>query len=187
MTGASNVRTAQTQARTFTQAWPEIADAVAKAFRMDHEEAEWLENKRIAKLIGAIPFLAGCDQPARTAVTHVSTYLLSIKDTKPFFDAEPTDDFDILGRLRLIMNFRGGDPRIIDKGMCLLALNMLEDYRRDAHIDEVYGKYNPVASGAFDYEATRADLLKRIEAADCHEMDDIFNSDIGPESFWGRG
>jgi len=187
MSSASNVRTAPTQAATFSQTWPEIADAVAKAFRMDHEEAEWLENKRIAKLIGAIPYLAGCDQPARTAVTHVSTYLLSIKDTKPFFNADPTDDINILERLRLIMNFRGGDPRIIDKGMCLLALSMFDDYKRDVHIDEVYDKYNPVAAGAFDYESTRADLLQRIETVACPQMDEILNSDMGGESYWGRG
>lgn len=187
MNGTSNVRTAPTQSAAFTQAWPEIAQSVSKAFRMDDQEAEWLEDKRIAQLIGAIPFLAGCDQPARTAVTHVSTYLLSIKDTKPYFNADPTDDIDILERLRLIMIFRGGDRRIIDKGMSLLALNMLDDYKRDIHIDEVYGKYNPVATGAFDYETVREDLVKRIEAVDCPEMDRIFNSDIGPESFWGRG
>lgn len=184
MSSGTNVRTAPAQSVAFTQAWPEIAESIATAFRMDHEEAEWLENKRIAKLIGAIPFLAGCDQPGRTAVTHVSTYLLSIKDTKPFFNADPADDIDILERLRLIMNFRGGDPRIIDKGMSLLALSMLDDYKRDIHIDDTLGKYNPVAVGAFDYESTRADLLRRIETVACPQMDEILNSDMGTESYW---
>lgn len=184
MSSVSNVRTAPTQSAAFMQAWPEIAGSVAKAFRMHDEEAEWLENKRIAKLIGAIPFLAGCDQPERTAVTHLSTYLLSIRETKPFFNADPSDDVDILERLRLIMSFRGGDASVIDKGMSLLALSMLDDYKRDIHIDETFGKYNPVVSGAFDYESIRADLVKRIEAVDCPQMEEILDSDMGTDSYW---
>ena len=152
---------------------------------MDESERNWLRDKRIAKLIGALPFLAGCEQPERTAVTHLSTYLLSIKETKPFFNADPSDDIDILERLRLIMNFRGGDPNIIDKGMSLLALSMLDDYKRDIHIDETFGKYNPVGAGSFDYESTREKLLSRIDTVACPQMDEILNSDMGGESYWG--
>jgi hypothetical protein len=168
----------------FETAWPEIAESIGKAFNMDAEEQEELRDKRVARLIAAIPFLAGCEQPARTAVAHVGTYLLSIRNTKPFFNADATDDIHILERLRLIMNFRDGDKKIIDKGMSLLALCMIDDYKRDIYIDETLGKYNPIASGAFDYESTRADLVARIEAVDCPQMDEIFDQDMGGESYW---
>jgi hypothetical protein len=148
----------------FETAWPEIAESIGKAFNMDAEEQEELRDKRVARLIAAIPFLAGCEQPARTAVAHVGTYLLSIRNTKPFFNADATDDIHILERLRLIMNFRDGDKKIIDKGMSLLALCMIDDYK--------------------DYESTRADLVARIEAIDCPQMDEIFDQDMGGESYW---
>ncbi|MCG8481270.1 MAG: hypothetical protein MI724_19405 [Spirochaetales bacterium] len=159
----------------FSEQWSEIAESVGRSFRMDAEELVWLREKPVARLIAAIPFLAGCDQPARTAVAHLGTYILSIRETKPFFNADPTDDGDILDRLRLIMNFRGGDAAIIDKGMALLALTMIIDYERDTQIDAAVGKYNPVASGAFDYHAIHSDVIGRIEAVDCPEMDKIFD------------
>lgn len=164
--------------RSFSDQWPEIAEAVGRAFRMDTQELTWLKKKPVAKLIGAIPFLAGCDQPARTAVAHLGTYILSIRETKPFFNADPTDDGDILDRLRLIMNFRGGDAEIIDKGMALLALNMLDDYKQDIQIDSALGKYNPVTSGAIDYEVTREELVNRVTPSSTEAVDEY--SEIGP-------
>ena len=170
--------------RAFSEQWPEIAESVGRSFRMEAEELAWLREKPVARLIAAIPFLAGCDQPARTAVAHLGTYILSIRETKPFFNADPTDDGDILARLRLIMNFRGGEAAVIDKGMALLARNMLDDYRQDIQIDAVLGKYNPVASGAFDYEVARTELNHRIENTDT--VSDEY-SDIGPivRGTWG--
>ena len=88
-------------------------------------------------------------------------------------------------QLRLIMNFRGGDPNIIDKGMTPLALSMLDDYKRDIHIDETFRKYNLARAGSFDYESTREKLLSRIDTVACPQMDEILNSDMGRESYWG--
>ncbi len=178
MSHHASTNTVVQSSRGFSEQWPEIAEAVGSAFRMDTKELEWLRKKPVAKLIAAIPFLAGCDQPARTAVAHLGTYLLSIRETKPFFNADTTDDGDILDRLRLIMNFRGGDAAVIDRGMALLALNMLDDYKRDVQIDAALGKYNPVASGAFDYEAVRTELIRRIEAG-CTVAVDKYD-EIGP-------
>ena len=169
----------------FTEKWPAITETVAEAFNMDAKEREWLRNKNIAQLIAAIPFEAGCEQPERTAVAHLCTYILSVKETKPFFNADVTDDIDVLERLRLIMNFRGGDRRIIDKGMSLIALVMVDDYQRDITIDKMLGKHNPVASGAFDYTETRADLIRRIETVDCPALESIYAEDLmGTRGGW---
>lgn len=170
--------------REFTVQWPVIVDAVGQAFRMDDAEREWLAAKPIARLIGALPFIAGCDLPQRTAVAHLGTYILSGRETKSYFNADVEDDGDILARLRLIMNFSGGDPDVIDSGMARLALNMIEDYRRDVQIDAALGKYNPVASGAFDYETIREDLQQRIANSDGAPFQEVMGQDASPFSFW---
>ncbi|MFP4374540.1 MAG: hypothetical protein ACLFPO_09415 [Spirochaetaceae bacterium] len=36
-----------------------------------------------------------------------------------------------------------------------------------------------------DYESTREDLLNRIETVTCPQMDEIRNSDMGGERYWG--
>ncbi len=176
------------RAESFAADWPKIVGSLAEAFRLDHQERSWLEAKSIAQLIAAIPYLAGCEQPTRTAVAHVGTYLLSVQATKPYFNADPSDDGDILDRLRLIMNFRGGDRRVIDRGMALIGLTMIEDYKRDTYIDGVLGKYNPVASEAFDYDATKAQLMDLYQKVDYPAMDAIFGPDspVSPQGFWGK-
>jgi hypothetical protein len=140
---------------------------------MTQKEKERLREGRIAKLIAAIPFLAGCEDAERTAVAHLGTYLLSVRETKPYFNARPEDGASPLERLRLGSNFKGGDQRIIERGLCLLALNMVSDYKRDIEEDERLGKYNPIAAGAWDFEDTVADLEYKIISVDCEEMDRI--------------
>jgi hypothetical protein len=167
------------------ETWDAISDAVAKAFRMTDDESVFLKNKDIAKLIAALPFLAGCEDAERTAVAHLSTYVLSWRETKSYFNAQPGDNGSVFDRLRLIMSFKGGDHEIIERGMSLLALNMITDYRRDAEEDVFLGKYNPVSDGEFDYETLTAELKGRIDAIKCPEMDKIADPEVTPDGFWG--
>ena len=174
-----------TKAQLFTEAkWSEISDAVSKAFRMNAEEREAFAEKRVAKLIAAIPFLAECEDAERTAVAHLGSYLLSVRATKRYFNARPDDSESITERLRLISNFKGGDQRIIERGTNLLALNMVSDYRRDAEEDVFLRKYNPVSEGDFDYESTIGELKKRIEEVPCSEMDEIMSPSFALLDFW---
>lgn len=165
--------------------WDEISGCVAEAFRMTEDETRRFKEKNIAKLIGTLPFLAGCEDAERTAVTHLGTYILSLRETKPYFNAKTEDNSNIFERLRLGTSFKGGNPGIIEKGMSILALFMLEDYRRDTHLDNVLGKYNPVTSGAFDYDAVSEDLLKKIRSIESPEIDTIVCSDPGTLDYWG--
>lgn len=171
----------------FETEWVRISDDVAAAFRMTEDEKSWLKNKGIAKLIAAIPVLAGCEDAERTGVTHLAIYLLSIRETKHYFNALPADNTDFFERLRLGNNFKGGDRDIIKRGMSILALHMLEDYKRDIHIDEAVGKYNPVGDGVFNYESVKRELEEGISVVDCPEMDEIYGSDpgAGPRGYWG--
>jgi hypothetical protein len=169
----------------FTE-WENIAASVADAFRMDKEDSEWLMNKNLAKLIAAIPYLAGCDDPGRTAITHLGAYILSIR-IKTVANCQPTDDVNLLRRLEMINNFIGGDQAIIQKGMSLIALNMIADYARDIEEDRMFGKYNPVDSGAFNYETEKKGLEYNIRSVECLEMDEIMSINESLTRGWERG
>ncbi len=166
--------------------WDYIAGSVANAFRMSEEEYNLFKNKSLAKLIASIPYLAGCEDPERTAVVHLGTYLLSTR-IKPVANCKPSDDEGIFKRLELMSNFIGGDKAIIEKGMSLIALNMIADYARDIEVDRMTGKYNPVDSGAIDYEAERKRLESVITSVECKEMDDIMSLDEAIETYWEAG
>ncbi len=168
----------------FTE-WDNIAGSVADAFRMDKEDREWLQNKNLAKLIASIPYLAECEDPGRTAITHLGAYILSIR-IKTVANCQPTDDVDLFRRLEMINNFIGGDQAIIQKGMSLIALNMIADYARDIEEDRMFGKYNPVDSGAFDYEHEKNQLEAIITSVKCREMDEIMSMDASVRGVWER-
>ena len=169
----------------FEAKWDTIAESVADAFRLTDSERSWLNNKPVARLIAAIPLMAGCKDAERTAVAHLGTYLLSIKETKAFFNASASDDGDVFERLRLGSTFVGGDKAVIDKGMSMLALCMVIDYARDVELDRKIGKHNPVSTGAFDYLTIRRDLEQKIAAVECPEMESILRNPDTQDGWWG--
>lgn len=152
--------------------WLEISDHVAQTFRLSEEETVQFRASHIAKLLGAIPYLAGCDNPMRCAVSNLAVYMMSVGSAKEAFNATAGDDQDVFARLKLA-RYDGGDQAIIDRGMALIALNMIADYKRDVIFDVANEKHNPVASGAWDYAEVAGALIGQIEAVDCPEMDDI--------------
>lgn len=169
----------------FEKIWDRISEDVANAFSMTEKEKERFKNKDIARLIAAIPIFAGCENAERTAVSHLGVYVLSNKETKHYFNPAASDDKDIFKRLEHIGTFIAGDPMIIKKGMSLIALTMLNDYQRDIHIDETLGKYNPVASGSFEYESLKQELKSQIDSIECYELDAIYD-DGSTEGYWGH-
>lgn len=167
--------------------WDSISEDVTSAFRMDKEEKNQFKAKKIAKLIGCLPFLAECEDAKRTAIVHLGTYILSCRETKPYFHPTKGDNENIFERLRLINCFKGGNKNIIRKGMSLIALTMLNDYKRDINIDETLGKYNPLGDKVFNYENAEKELRDNIDKVECEKMDTIFNSDVGTYEFWSWG
>lgn len=165
--------------------WMEIADRVGSAFRMTGDEKRSLSEGRIAKLIAATPFLAGCDEARRTAVAHLGSYILSIRpETKKYADCSKGDGAALLERFRLISNFKGGDSRIIERSLNLLALNMVSDYRRDIEEDDRLGKYNPIAAGLWNFEEMVVDLQYKVACVECPEMDEILPIELSPMGYW---
>lgn len=167
--------------------WSEIAGDLAAAFRMNPLEAGAFQNNRIARLVAALPFLAGCEDAGRTAVAHLGIYLLSVRDTKHWFSATPEDSTSIMERLRLGASFKGGDKEILHRGMSLLALNMISDYQRDLAEDKALGKYNPLGAGDFDFRETIEQLEWDIAKRPCDEMDEIITAGEMPLSYWVSG
>jgi len=171
--------------KKFEVTWIKIVKKLALTFRFTPYEREILQNNNVAKLIGAIPFLAGCESPCRTAVSHVSIYLIAKHPVmRDIYDHQPGDDFDIINRLFDIKHFRGGKKKIIQRGMELLMLTMLSNYQKDQTADELMGKYNPIYAKKWNYEPTRKLLTERIKSVRCPEMDEIFGIDDGTEGWW---
>ncbi|MFW5784439.1 MAG: hypothetical protein ACOCY8_07980 [Spirochaetota bacterium] len=165
--------------------WQRVLKLVAESFRMDEDETRRFTEKRVARLIAALPFLAHAENPERTAANHASTYVLSVRECAPIYFPKAQDDDDVYARLKEISRFEGGDRSIIERGMALLALLMVRDYARDVEADKKAGKHNPVASGAWDPERLTESLVQTIQKTPCAEMDEIMSPEPEPMSWWG--
>ena len=167
--------------------WNEISEDVADSFRMEEKEKNLFKNKDIAKLIGTLPFLAGCEDAERTAVSHLGIYVLSCRETKHYFNPTLSDNKKVFERLRLINNFKGGNKEIIERGMSILALIMVTDYKRDIELDKAIGKYNPIGDSSFDFPSIQKELIEKVNNVSCPEMDEIYFYDdggMGTEAYW---
>jgi len=171
--------------KDFEAIWCRISNDVAESFRMPEDEKQRFKDKAIARLIAAIPLMAGCENAERTAVSHLGTYILSNRETKHYYNPSISDNKSILERLRLISTFRGGNSDIINKGMALIALSMLFDYKRDVYVDETLGKYNPVAENVFHFNTQKKALEKIIQSTECKELDALFH-DEDIRGYWGH-
>lgn len=164
--------------------WKHLVEKTAYSFRLDEKERELLEKTKVAKLIGLLPFIARCKNPERTALNHLSAYHIAAKGAKETFYHSIDDDKDILLRLQCINHFMGGDKKILEKGMKLLALVMIHDYKRDIEIDRSKGKYNPISSGRWNYLKLVEQLTNDINSIDTPEIDCIFKTQDTPFLIW---
>ncbi len=143
--------------------WMDIVSKIVEMNNFDQDTRSKIEKHQVIKLIAGIPFIAGCNNPLRTALSHVSIYFLAAsKAGKNTFVHTEDDDQDYLLRLERISHFDGGDKTIINKGMDLLALTMIEDYFRDMKEDRTKGKYNPFISGTWNYFQMKNMLSAKI-------------------------
>ena len=85
---------------------------VASVVAMDEADARRLEDNNAAQLIGALPFLAGCAHPERTALSHLTT-LIAASRNPHVFGQKPSES--IRDRLRPIETFENGDRDIIER------------------------------------------------------------------------
>ncbi|HOX32479.1 MAG TPA: hypothetical protein PLB91_09110 [Spirochaetales bacterium] len=171
----------------FTHAtWKRLSATMASGFAMDRSRAEAFAGNPTAKLIGALPFLAGCRAPERCALAHLAVFVLggASGPARELFDHAESDDYDVLARLSSIASFDGGDPALIARGMKLLAIVMIAGYKKDLAADRAAGRYNPLGAGAWDAEALLRSLRSQVEAIPAPEMDEILGLDAALRGYW---
>lgn len=163
------------------ETWREIASIIASTFSMDDTRARKLLSNATAKLIAAIPYLAGCREPMRSALAHLATFIVAgTPAAEKIFDHKAEDNYDVFARLATISHFEGGDPAIINRGMKHLAQMMIEGYKKDVGSDKAAGLYNPVADGSWNAEEKLASIASSTAAVPNAEMDSI----VGPIGTW---
>lgn len=136
---------------------------------------EGQRNNIVLQILASIPFYAGSSNPMRVATSCINNYFLyAFEDTRKYFNHQPSDDQDLYSRLSLLYVIPSGDHDVIEKGRILLSLIMLQDHMADCEADMMVGKYNPVASGAWDYNEIRNALLSKASSISVYGMDDDF-------------
>ncbi|MEA1973536.1 MAG: hypothetical protein U9N34_09655, partial [Candidatus Cloacimonadota bacterium] len=112
--------------------WENVLSRAGAVLNFGIEKKEQVKNSKMAKLIAATPFLAGCDKAIETSFSHLLIYLMSLDESaKDIYFHKPEDDADIYLRLFPISNFLGGKKEIIQCCMDLKALCMLSNYKKD--------------------------------------------------------
>jgi len=143
--------------------WKSLSGTIAMSVRLTDGESRRFKANKVAKLIGLLPFAANCDDPERTALSHLATFLVAGSgEARSAFDHTPADDMEPLARLRTISDFKGGDDAIIERGMALLCLCMVSGYERDAEKDSLSGEYNPVSAGTWNSISLKTELERTI-------------------------
>jgi len=163
--------------------WEISVKNIAKLFKMDDREKDMFKRSRIAMLIGTLPYIANCENAERISISNLSTYILSTKQPVTFTHSI-SDDANVFARLALINNLKHGDEDIILKGMSLLALNMIYDYKRDMKEDLINNKYNPLNSGKWVYKEIITELKNNILNVVSHDLDSIMKYEETKFMYW---
>nr|MCR4715156.1 hypothetical protein [Treponemataceae bacterium] len=59
--------------------WDCFVAEISTVFKLSEKETEIFYNSNTAKIIATIPFVAGCNEPERTAIAHLCIYEAEIK------------------------------------------------------------------------------------------------------------
>lgn len=164
--------------------WDYIIPEVSKVFRLNDSERQFLENSSIAKIIVTIPFEANCVNPERIAISHLGIFLMEIKGFQTYCAHLPSDDYDIFSRLERISHYQGGDSSVIEHGMALLALSMLEGYKNSRRNDISNNTYNPLNSHEWNYNLVKKHICKILRKQSCPIIDGLFYSEPVTPAWW---
>ena len=129
--------------------WSYLLTEISKVFSLNSKEIEILSNSTTAKIIATIPFESNCKEPERTAIAHLCLYIAELKGFQKYCSHNKEDDADIYNRLAFISTFEGGNYQIIEHGMAILALIMIEGYKKSKQKDEISHAHRVAA---FPYE-----------------------------------
>lgn len=163
--------------------WEDFVNEITNIFSLNVNESEKLRNSVTAKIIATIPFAAECKEPERTAIAHLCLYMVELRGFKKYCSHQPSDDNDIYNRLAFISTFESGKEEIIRHGLDMLALIMIEGYKRSKKTDIVNNVYNPLNSGAWDYNKLKTNILNRLKKISVPMLDELFYGDYN-EPAW---
>lgn len=140
--------------------WQILVNRICETFSFSDKERSRIEKHPVVKTLGMLPLVAGCENPLQSGFINMLIYFGDRRGGKEFFLHQQKDDNSYETRLEPFRrNFRGGDSTIIDKGFAYLALVMLEDYHTDMEEDQKNQKYNPLISGAWEYQSLKEKLI----------------------------
>lgn len=167
--------------------WNTLLDVLKRQFNYDNARLESFRENRLLKLVAAIPFVANCENPYRTAIVHLSTMIIASEAGKDIFLHNFKDNSSLEKRLFSISHFDGGNQEIIKKGMNLLSLVMLSDHKIDCEGDLNSNKYNPINSNVWSHEKLMSKLLKECNSLPKSQLDDILSAEEATKVPWEIG
>jgi len=152
---------------------------------MSEKEAAAFRANKVARLVGLLPFVAGCDDAQRTALAHLAVFVVANRgESRRVFDHSPTDDAEPLARLRTIADFKGGDAATLERGMALLGLCMVSGYRRDAELDRILDAYNPANVDSSKAAVAESRFREVIAVTKPTELDAILSIEEAEKGYW---
>ena len=168
--------------------WENVLSRAGVVLNFGIEKKEQVKNSKMAKLIAATPFLAGCNKVEETSFSHLIIYLMSIDESaKDIFFHKEEDNCDLYSRLFLISSFSGGNKEIIQCCMDLIALCMLSNYNKNYEEDKLIGKYNPINKSDWDYETMSKILIEKIDKYKTSEILTVYTKEDALKGYWIGG
>lgn len=166
--------------------WQELQTYVIKSTSLNNQEQELLSQSLVAKILGAIPYLAGCDNPDQLAVLEVSLYIVAMRNKELFSHREKQT---IRERINtgFLSPLREGDPNIVDFGLTLLELISLNDHKSDLTSDLLNEHSNPLTDGNILYFPSKQILIKKLESFDSkiyQSFQNLIPGDVTAASWW---
>lgn len=140
--------------------WRELLSQCAEVIG---PEAHRYSSQLSAKVIAAIPYLAGSEDPDRFAIANLMTMHAATK-LPSIFGHRPDDNEHPYRRLGSLRVGDHADPRVVACGLKILTLISLGDHVHDGEHDRQLRKYNPVNEGIWDAATLARQLTAELEA-----------------------
>ncbi len=157
----------------------DVFTTIAKTKCLSNVEYATFSRSGVARFIAALPFVACCTDPKNTALSHLAIYLDKIRSSENLADYNATVVSTVYEDLGLLSMFEGGSDVIIQHGMYILALIMLEGYKDRSFSDMEQGIENPLNDETWDYYTLKASLLDDIKENPCPELDALILTETG--------
>ncbi len=147
--------------------------AAIQSFHLSSNEISDLEHNDVARFITALPFVAGCEDARSKALMHLSIYLTEVRENGTLSDESKSAVSTVYEDLGIFSSFDGGDDDVVQHGMAIMALIMLEGYKDRSFTDMEQGIYNPLNDESWDYYTLKASLLNDIKERSYPALDSI--------------